>query len=62
MIRLIEGNAKSLCLKSDLDRDFATVVYLFETHSSPRFFVLGWSRNIIGSESVHIQSVKFLQH
>jgi hypothetical protein len=41
-IRLTEGNAKFLRLKSDQQKDFAAAGYLFEA----------------GSESVHIQSVK----
>ncbi len=37
--RLIEGNAKSLRLKSDLEKDFEAGVYRFEAHCPPRFFL-----------------------
>jgi hypothetical protein len=39
-MRLIEDNAKSLHLKSDLDRDFAAAVQLFEAFSPRKF--LSW--------------------
>jgi hypothetical protein len=43
--RLIEGNAKSLRLHSDLEKDFAAGVYLFEAHSPPRF--LSWGVKVL---------------
>jgi hypothetical protein len=55
---LIVGNAKSLRLKSDLQKDFAAAVSLFEGPS----FVLEWASTFAGSESGHIQRVKFLQN
>ncbi len=42
--------------------DFAAGVYLSEAPTPPSFFVLGWSRNFVGSESGQIQSVKLLQN
>jgi hypothetical protein len=48
-IRLMEGNARFLRLKSDLQKDFAAAGYLFEAPSPSRF--LSWG----GSKSVHIQ-------
>jgi hypothetical protein len=35
MIALIEGNAKSLRLKNNMQKDFAAAVYPFETPSPP---------------------------
>jgi hypothetical protein len=46
---------------SDLERDFAAGVHLSEAPPPPPF-VLGWSRNWVGSESGQIQSVKLLQN
>jgi hypothetical protein len=40
-IRLKEGNAKSLLLKSSLKKDFASAVYFSEAHSSPKFLSKG---------------------
>ncbi len=34
----VEGNAKPLRLKSNLQKDFEAAVYLFEAPSFPRFF------------------------
>ncbi len=39
-IRLIEGNAKFLHLKSDLQKDFPAAGYLFKAPSPSRF--LSW--------------------
>ncbi len=36
-IRLLEGNAKSLRLNSNLEKDFAAAVYLSNAPSPPRF-------------------------
>jgi hypothetical protein len=44
-IRLIEGYAASLHLKSYLQNDFAAAIYLFEAPSLPRF--LFWDGNAI---------------
>ncbi len=46
-IRHIEGSAESLSLKSNLEKDFAAAVYLFEAPSPPRF--LSWAGNFVGS-------------
>ncbi len=40
-MRLIEGNAKSLRLKSYLEKDFAAAVYLFEAPPPILDFCLG---------------------
>jgi hypothetical protein len=37
----MEGNAKSLLLKSSLKKDFAADVYFSEAHSSPKFLSKG---------------------
>jgi hypothetical protein len=57
--RLVEGNAKSLLLKSKMQKDFAAAVYLFEAPPLLNF-VLGSATSFVGSESGHIQSVKVL--
>jgi hypothetical protein len=49
-IRLTEGSAKFLRLKSNLEKDFATAVSLSEQPSSPRLFVLGWASNFVDSK------------
>jgi hypothetical protein len=62
-IRLIEGNAKSLREKSNMEKDFSAVVYLSEALSPPRFLSLGGRAILsVGSESGHIQNVKVLQY
>jgi hypothetical protein len=43
--RLIEGDAKSLRLHSDMEKDFDAGVYLFEAHSPPRD--LSWGVKIL---------------
>jgi hypothetical protein len=48
--------------KTDLERDFATAIYLPEAPSPPRLFVLGWSSNFVGSEFGQMHSVKLLQY
>jgi hypothetical protein len=52
---LIDGNAKSLRLKSNLQKDIVASVYLFEAPSSPRFSSRGghWATNFVGSQSGH---------
>jgi hypothetical protein len=40
-IRLVEGNAKSLRLKSNLEKDFAAALYFSEPPFPPKF--LTWS-------------------
>jgi hypothetical protein len=63
MIRLTESNAKSLRLKSNLQKEFTAAVHLAEAPSSARFLYWpGWSSNNLGSESAHLQSVKVLQY
>jgi hypothetical protein len=48
-VRLIEGNAKSLRLKSDRERDFAAAVYLYEAPYPARVLVLGRSSTFVCS-------------
>jgi hypothetical protein len=42
--------------KIDMKKDLAAGVYLFEA------FCLVWSSNLVGSESVQIQSVQLVQN
>jgi hypothetical protein len=63
-LRLKEGMAKCLPVKSDLERDFAAAIYLAEAPSSLRFlsclcFCL-CSSNFVGSDSSQKQSVEVL--
>jgi hypothetical protein len=46
MIGLIEGIAKSRCLRSNLLKDFAAVAYFLRPTPS-QTFVLGWSSNFV---------------
>jgi hypothetical protein len=60
-IRLIDGQAKSLCLKSNPEKDFAAAVFFLPSE----VFVSnlwGWSSNFVESESGPRQSVKVLQY
>jgi hypothetical protein len=61
MIRLIEGNAKSPRLKSNLEKDFAAAFYLSQA-PSPQAFFFGWSSSFVDTESGPIQSVIVLQY
>ncbi len=40
-LRLTEGNTKNLCLKSNLAKDFAAVVYFSEVPSPPKLLSRG---------------------
>ncbi len=48
--------------QSDLEREFAADIYLFEVPSPPRFLSLGWSSNFLRFESGQIHNVKYLQY
>jgi hypothetical protein len=58
-IKLTEGNANSLRLKSNLQKEFASVVYLFVAPLPSQVCFLGLGKQIcmVGSESGHLQSV-----
>jgi hypothetical protein len=48
---IIDSNAKSLRLKSNLEKDFAAAASFCEASSQAQIFVLGWPRNFVESES-----------
>ncbi len=57
---IVEGNAESLRLKSNLQKDFAAAVYLSEA-PTPCLVVLGCSSNFVGSESGHKKNVTLVR-